>query len=123
MAFQQLSNNKAPGIDGETAAKYAEDVQANLRDVHERLTTKHYQAGSIKRVWIDKEDESQRPIGLVVVVDKIVQKAVAILLEHVFESDFYDCSYGFRPTRNPHQSPTRSTRTHRPAEHWLDCRR
>ena len=60
MAFQQLSKNKAPGIDGETAAEYAKDLQANLRDLHERLTTKQYQASSIKRVWIDKEDGSQR---------------------------------------------------------------
>ena len=67
VAFQQLSKNKAPGIDGETAAEYAEDLQANLRDLHERLTTKQYQANSIKRVWIDKEDGSQRPIGLLVV--------------------------------------------------------
>ncbi len=104
VAFQHLSKNKAPGIDGETAAEYAKDLQANLRDLHERLTTKQYQASSIKRVWIDKEDGSQRPIGLLVVEDKIVQKAVAILLEHVFESDFYDFSYGFRPKRNPHQA-------------------
>ena len=103
-AFGQLSKNKAPGIDGETVAEYAEDLQSNLRDLHARLTSKHYRASSIERVWIDKEDGSQRPIGLLVVEDKIVQKAVAILLENVFESDFYDFSYGFRPGRNPHQA-------------------
>ncbi len=104
MAFHKLDKKKTPGIDGQTAAEYAEDLLENLSDVHERLKTKQYRAASIKRVWIPKDDGSQRPIGILVLEDKIVQKAVAILLESVFEADFYDCSYGFRPGRNPHQA-------------------
>ena len=104
MAVQQLDKKKTPGIDGQTAAEYAEDVLTNLRDVHERLKTKQYRAAHIKRVWIPKDDGTQRPIGILVLEDKMVQKAVAILLESVFEADFYDSSYGFRPGRTPHQA-------------------
>ncbi len=103
-AFHRLRKDKAPGIDGQTAAEYAEDLAANLRDLHERLKTKQYRATDIKRTWIPKDDGSQRPIGLLILEDKIVQKAVAMLLEAVFEVDFYDFSYGFRPGRNPHQA-------------------
>ncbi len=104
MAFHKLDKKKTPGIDGQTAAEYAEDVLEHLSDVHERLKTKQYRAAPIKRVWIPKEDGSQRPRGIRVLEDNIVQKAVAILLESVFEADVYDCSYGFRPERNPHQA-------------------
>jgi retron-type reverse transcriptase len=58
----------------------------------------------VERVWIDKEDGTQRPIGKPVLEDKIVQRGVVMLLEAVYEQDFYDFSYGFRPDRNPHQA-------------------
>ena len=58
----------------------------------------------MKRTWIPKDDGSQRPIGILILEDKIVQKAVALLMEAVFEGDFYEFSYGFRPKRNPHQA-------------------
>lgn len=104
MAFHRLNKKKTPGIDGQTAAEYAEDLVDNLSDLHERLRTQQYRATPIKRTWIPKDDGSQRPIGILVLEDKIVQKAVAILLEAVFEVDFYDCSYGFRPGRSPHHA-------------------
>jgi RNA-directed DNA polymerase len=103
-AFHRLRRDKAPGIDGQTAAEYAQDLLDNLRDLHERLKTRQYRATPIKRTWIPKDDGSQRPIGILILEDKIVQKAVAILLEAVFEVDFHDFSYGFRPKRNPHQA-------------------
>jgi group II intron reverse transcriptase/maturase len=103
-AFQKLDKKKTPGIDGQTAAEYAEDLATNLRDVHERLKTKRYRAAPVKRVWIPKDDGTQRPIGIPVLEDKIVQKAVAMLLEPIYEADFADCSYGFRPGRSPHQA-------------------
>lgn len=104
MAFHQLDPKKTPGIDGQTAAEYAEDLWDNLRNLHERLRGRQYRAMPIKRTWIPKEDGSQRPIGILVLEDKIVQKAVAIILEAVFEADFYEVSYGFRPGRSPHQA-------------------
>jgi group II intron reverse transcriptase/maturase len=105
-AFQRLRNGKekATGIDGETAAEYARDLIENLRDLHERLTSQRYRATLIKRTWIPKDDDSQRPIGILILEDKIVQKAVAMLMEAVFEEDFYEFSYGFRPKRSPHQA-------------------
>ncbi|MFX0198476.1 MAG: reverse transcriptase domain-containing protein [Candidatus Hodarchaeota archaeon] len=103
-AFHRLRKDAASGIDGQTAAEYAQDLIENLRDVHERLRTKQYRATVIKRGWLPKDDGSQRPIGILILEDKIVQKAVSILLEAVFEADFYDVSYGFRPQRNPHQA-------------------
>jgi group II intron reverse transcriptase/maturase len=104
-AFHRLrtGKKKATGIDGQTAAEYAENLIENLRDLHERLKTKTSRATPIKRVWIPKDDGSQRPIGILILEDKIVQKAVAMVLEAVFEEDFYECSCGFRPGRSPHQ--------------------
>lgn len=104
VAFHRLDPKKTPGIDGQTAAEYAEDLRDNLRNLHERLRGRQYRAMPIKRTWIPKEDGSQRPIGILVLEDKIVQKAVAIILEAVFEVDFYEVSYGFRPGRSPHQA-------------------
>jgi len=103
-AFHRLRKDAASGIDGQTAAEYAQDLIENLCDLHERLRTKQYRATVIKRGWLPKDDGSQRPIGILILEDKIVQKAVSILLEAVFEVDFYDLSYGFRPKRNPHQA-------------------
>ena len=103
-SFHRLRKDASPGIDGQTAAEYAEDLLTNLRDLHERLKTKQYRAAHIRRVWIPKDDGTQRPIGMLVLEDKIVQKAVAMLLESVFEADFYDGSYGFRPGRSAHQA-------------------
>jgi retron-type reverse transcriptase len=103
-AFHCLRKDAASGIDGQTAAEYAEGVAANLRDVPERLRPQTYRATPIKRTWIPKEDGSQRPIGTLILEDKIVQKAVAMLLEEVFEQDFYEFSHGFRPGRSPHQA-------------------
>ena len=103
-AFHRLRKDAAPGIDGQTAAEYAQGLTENLRDLHERLRTLTYRATPIKRTWIPKEDGSQRPIGILILEDKIVQKAVAMLLEEVFEQDFYEFSYGFRPGRSPHKA-------------------
>ena len=103
-AFHRLRKDAAPGIDGQTAAEYAEGLSANLRDLHARLRTRTYRATPIKRTWIPKEDGSQRPIGTLSLEDKIVQKAVVMLLEEVYEQEFYDCSYGFRPGRSPHKA-------------------
>jgi RNA-directed DNA polymerase len=104
-AFYRLrtGKKKATGIDGQTAAEYAEHLMENVRDLHERLKTRQYRATPIKRVWIPKDDGSQRPIGILILEDKIVQKAAAMVLEAVFEGDFYACSCGFRPGRSPHQ--------------------
>jgi group II intron reverse transcriptase/maturase len=103
-AYRQTRKASAPGIDGVTAQRYAEHVEENLRDLYERLRSGRYQAAPVERVWVEKDDGRQRPIGKPTFEDKIVQRAVAMLLEAIYEQDFHDCSYGFRPGRSPHDA-------------------
>jgi retron-type reverse transcriptase len=84
-----------------TAEAYADHLDEHLRDLHERLHSGRYQATPVERVWSEKEDGSQRPIGKPAFEDKIVQRAVAMLLEAIYEQDFLDGSYGLRPGRSP----------------------
>jgi RNA-directed DNA polymerase len=101
-AYRHPSKARAPGIDGGTAEAYAEHLDENLRDLHERWRRGRYQAAPVARVWLEKEDGSQHPIGKPAFEDQIVQRAVALLLETIYEQDFLDCSDGFRPGRSPH---------------------
>jgi RNA-directed DNA polymerase len=103
-AYRQTNKSSAAGIDGVTAQQYAAHLDENLRDLHERLRSGCYQAAPVERVWIEKDDGGQRPIGKPTFEDKIVQRAVAMLLEAIYEQDFYDGSYGFRPGRSPHEA-------------------
>jgi group II intron reverse transcriptase/maturase len=103
-AYRQTSKASAAGIDGVTATQYAEHLEENLRDLHDRLRSGRYQAAPVVRVWIEKEDGGQRPIGTPAFEDKIVQRAVAMLLEAMYEQDLSDSSYGFRPGRSPHEA-------------------
>jgi len=103
-AYRHTSKSSAPGIDGVTAEAYAEHLDENLRDRHERLRSGRYQAAPVERVWIEKEDGSQRPIGKPAFEDKIIQRAVAMVLEAIYEQDFSESSYGFRPGRSPHDA-------------------
>jgi retron-type reverse transcriptase len=103
-ADRHTSKASAPGSDGVTAPQYAEHLDENLRDLHERLRSGRSQARPVERVWIEKEDGKQRPIGKSTFEDKIVQRAVAMLLEAIYEQDFSDSSYGFRQGRSPHDA-------------------
>ena len=91
-AYHHTSTSSAAGIDGVTAQQYAEHLDENLRDLHERLRSGRYQAAPVERVWIEKDDGGQRPIGKPTFEDKRVQRAVAMLLEAIYEQDFYDGS-------------------------------
>jgi RNA-directed DNA polymerase len=103
-AYRQTSKSSAAGIDGGTAQQYAAHLDENLRDLHERLCSGRSQAAPVERVWIEKDDGGQRPIGKPTCEDKIRQRAVAMLLEAIYAPDFYDGSYGFRPGRSPHEA-------------------
>ena len=103
-AFYELRRDGAPGLSGITVRDYEKDLEANLKDLHERLTERTYVAPPIKRVWIDKDNGKKRPIGLTEIEDKIVQKAVSMLMGAVFEQDFLPSSYGFREGRNAHDA-------------------
>ena len=89
-AYRHTRKSSAPGIDGGTAPSYAEHLDENLHDLYERLRSGRYQAAPVERVWIEKDDGGQRPIGKPAFEDKIVQRAVAMLLEAIYEQDFYD---------------------------------
>lgn len=103
-AFRRTRKDGAPGADGVTAREYEADLTENLRHLHERLRSGRYKAPPVKRAWIGKEDGSQRPIGIPEFEDKIVQRAVAMLLCAVYEQDFHPFSHGFREGHNPHQA-------------------
>ena len=103
-AFRRTRKDAAPGIDGITAMMYAENLEENLQDLHERLVNNEYRATPVKRIWLDEDDGKKRPIGITVLEDKIVQRAVAMLMGAVYEQDFYDFSYGFREGRSPHNA-------------------
>lgn len=110
-AFARLRNGAAVGVDGITKEQYGQDLQNNLRDLHERLRTKRYRHQPIRRVHIPKEKQGQtRPIGISTTEDKVVQSALREVLEAIYEQDFLDCSYGFRPGRSAHDAVRALTR-------------
>ena len=91
-AYRHTSKSSAAGIDGVTAKIYAECLDDNLRDWHGRRRSGRYRAAPVERVGIEKDDGGQRPIGKPAFEDTIVQRAVAMLLEAIYEQDFHDCS-------------------------------
>lgn len=103
-AWRRTRKDGASGIDGLTAADYAANLQVNLEDLLERLKSGRYQAPPVRRTYIPKADGTQRPLGIPTLEDKVAQRAIAMVLEEVYEQDFADCSYGFRPGRSAHQA-------------------
>ncbi len=104
MAYWDLSPKAAPGVDGVTWESYGQDLVANLRDLHQRVQQGRYRASPSRRAYIPKADGRQRPPGIATLEDKIVQRAVAGVLNAVYEVDFRGFSYGFRPGRGPHRA-------------------
>jgi RNA-directed DNA polymerase len=102
--YYRLGRDRASGVDGVTWKKYGEHLEENLRDLVARMKAKRYKPQPARRVYIPKDEHSQRPLGLPALEDKIVQKGIAEILEAIYEADFLDCSYGFRPGRGCHQA-------------------
>ena len=94
----------APGIDGVTWDAYGADLEKNLLDLHQRLQQGRYRASPSRRVYIEKADGRQRPLGIATLEDKVVQRAVVEVLNAIYEGDFLGFSYGFRPGRSPHHA-------------------
>lgn len=104
-AYRRTRKDGARGVDGRSAAEYAEHLEDNLRSLLDRAKTGTYRAPPVRRVHIPKGDGSQtRPIGIPTFEDKVLQRAVAMVLEAIYEEEFHDFSYGFRPKRSAHDA-------------------
>ena len=104
-AFKRTRKDGASGVDGQTAKQYEERLEENLRSLLDRAKSGTYRAPPVRRVHIPKGSGSEtRPIGIPTFEDKVLQRAVAMVLEAIYEQDFMDCSYGFRPSRSAHQA-------------------
>jgi group II intron reverse transcriptase/maturase len=104
-AYRRTRKDGARGVDGRGAAEFAEHLEDNFRSLLDRAKSGTYRAPPVRRVHIPKGDGSQtRPIGIPTFEDKVLQRAVAMLLEAVYEEEFHDFSYGFRPRRSAHDA-------------------
>ena len=105
-AYRRTRKDGATGVDGQTAQEYAENLEANLRSLLERAKAGTYRAPPVRRVYIPKggDKSKTRPIGIPTFEDKILQRAVAMVLEAIYEQEFLNFSYGFRPERSAHQA-------------------
>lgn len=104
LAFFDLKKKAAAGVDGMTWKQYAEELEANLQALHDRLQRGAYRAKPSRRVYIPKADGRQRPLGIASLEDKLVQRAVVEVLNAIYEADFLGFSYGFRPGRSQHKA-------------------
>ena len=98
--WQDLNKDAASGVDGLTAETYALNLEENITELVERVKSKRYRAKLVRRVYIPKENGRERPLGIPALEDKLVQLACAKLLGAIYEEDFLDCSYGYRPGRS-----------------------
>ncbi|HYV72712.1 MAG TPA: reverse transcriptase domain-containing protein, partial [Candidatus Binatia bacterium] len=103
-AFLMLRRDASAGVDQVTYRDYEKQAEQKIQQLHERLKNKTYRALPLRRIYIPKEDGRQRPISIPALEDKIAQKAVVELLNAIYEQDFLDCSYGFRPGRGAQQA-------------------
>ena len=98
--WKDLNKNAASGVDKVTAEAYEQELEANIQDLAKRLKHKRYCAKMVRRCYIPKGDGQERPLGIPALKDKLVQVACAKILSAIFESDFVDTSYGYRPNRS-----------------------
>jgi RNA-directed DNA polymerase len=119
-AYRRMRKDAAVGVDRVTKEQYGQDLEGNLRDLHERLVSKRYRHQPIRRVHIPKEKGKTRPIGIAAFEDKLVQDALREVLEAIYEQDFLDCSYGFRPAHSAHDAIRALDRiAHRGKVSWI----
>ena len=102
--YYSLGRERASGIDGVSWKEYGEQLDENLNNLVTRMKAKRYKPLPARRVYMPKNEHEKRPLGLPALEDKIVQKSISRILETIYEADFLDCSYGFRPNRSCHQA-------------------
>jgi group II intron reverse transcriptase/maturase len=103
-AYQAINPKATAGVDGMTWDAYGQDLDTRIQDLHDRVQRGGYRVSPSRRAYIPKADGSTRPLGVSTLEDKIVQRALAEVLNAIYEVDFLGFSYGFRPGRNPHQA-------------------
>jgi group II intron reverse transcriptase/maturase len=103
-AYRALEANAAPGVDGIWWRDYGKNLEANLQDLLGRVHRGGYRAQPVRRTYIAKPDGGERPLGIATVEDKILQRAVAEVLNAIYETDFAGFSYGFRAGRSAHDA-------------------
>jgi group II intron reverse transcriptase/maturase len=103
-AHRRTRKDGATGVDGRTADEYAANLEDNLRSLLERAKSGTYRAPPVRRAYIPKDSGEMRPLGIPTFEDKVLQRAVTMVLEAVYEQEFLDCSYGFRPGRSAQQA-------------------
>ncbi|ARN57182.1 group II intron reverse transcriptase/maturase [Sedimentisphaera salicampi] len=121
--YQNLNRNKAVGIDNVSWQEYGINLDENLRRLVDRLKRKKYKPKPARRVYIPKDDKETRPLGISAIESKIVESGIARILNCIYEQDFLDCSYGFRPNRNCHQAlkTLNDLITYQPVNHIVEA--
>jgi RNA-directed DNA polymerase len=104
LSYLEIKRNAAPGVDQETWITYGRDLENNLQALSEKLKRGTYKAKAVRRVYIPKADGKLRPLGVTALEDKIVQRAAVAVLNSIYETDFLEFSYGFRPKHSQHQA-------------------
>lgn len=103
-AWRLTRKDGAPGVDGVMATDYEANLEGNLLDLLDRIKSGRYVAPPVRRSHIPKADGTKRPLGIPTLEDKVAQRAILMLLEPIYETDFLPCSYGFRPGRSAHDA-------------------
>jgi RNA-directed DNA polymerase len=103
-SFRRVRNNAAVGVDGVTKEAHGQNLEANIQALLKRLKAKRYRHQPIRRVHIPKDKGRTRPIGVSSIEDKVAQGAIREVLQAIYEQDFLECSYGFRPNRTAHDA-------------------
>ena len=99
-----MEAGKASGVDEVTKAEYEKNLRSNVKDLVARMKRQAYKPKPVKRIYIDKDNGKKRPLGIPAYEDKLVQKALSKILNVIYEEDFLDCSFGFRPDRSCHDA-------------------
>ena len=103
-AFERIRNDAAVGVDGIKKEEWGKALLVNIKGLHERMKQGRYRHQPVRRAHIPKESGKTRPIGISCIEDKVVQNALTMVLEIIYEPVFLECSYGFRPGRNAHDA-------------------